>query len=93
MTAQQQTKGLRNFGLIVGGVFSAIGAWPMVWSGGTPRLWALGLGGALVGLGAIVPRVLAPIHRGWMFLGHIMGWINTRIILGCFSMALSRRWA
>ena len=27
-------------------------------------------------------RALGPVHRVWMIIGHLLGWINTRIILG-----------
>jgi hypothetical protein len=30
----------------------------------------------------LLPASLAPIYRGWLAFGHVMGWINTRIILG-----------
>jgi Saxitoxin biosynthesis operon protein SxtJ len=76
------TKELRSFGLLVGGVFSVIGVWPMLFRGEPLRLWAVGTGGLLIFLGGILPRALAPIHTGWMWIGHILGWINTRILLG-----------
>jgi Saxitoxin biosynthesis operon protein SxtJ len=76
------TKELRSFGLLVGGVFSFIGLWPMLLHGEPLRLWAVGLGGLLLALGGILPQALAPIHKGWMWIGHLLGWINTRILLG-----------
>ena len=82
MDHRAHVKELRNFGLIVGGVFSVIGLWPMVWRGEPVRLWALIIGGLLIGMGSVVPTWLAPINRGWMWIGHVLGWINTRIILG-----------
>lgn len=30
----------------------------------------------------ILPRLLSPVYKIWMKIGHILGWINTRIILG-----------
>lgn len=75
-------KELRQFGLLVGGIFTIIGLWPLVFRDEPMRLWAIGLGGLLTALGAILPQVLAPIHKGWMKIGHILGWINTRILLG-----------
>lgn len=75
-------KELRQFGLLVGGIFTIIGLWPLVFRDEPMRLWAIGLGGLLIALGAILPQVLAPIHKGWMKIGHILGWINTRILLG-----------
>ena len=88
MDHRAHVKELRNFGLIVGGVFSVIGLWPMVWRGEPVRLWALIIGGLLIGMGSVVPTWLAPIHRGWMWIGHVLGWINTRIILGVIFYGL-----
>jgi hypothetical protein len=79
---------LRSFGLTVGAVFLGIGLWPVLWSGADPRLWALALGAVLMLCAWIAPRVLAPAHRGWTALGHVLGWINTRIILGLFFYGL-----
>lgn len=75
-------KDLRSFGLLVGGVFSIIGAWPMLFRGEPIRIWAIGAGGLLMIFGGMLPSVLAPIHKGWMWVGHVLGWINTRILLG-----------
>ena len=74
-------KELRQFGLLVGAIFTVMGLWPLVFRGEPLRLWAIGIGGLLIVLGAILPQVLAPIHTGWMWVGHILGWINTRILL------------
>jgi hypothetical protein len=81
-------KELRQFGLLVGAVFTVIGLWPPVFRGEPLRLWALGIGGLLIACGGILPQLLAPIYKGWMWVGHIMGWINTRILLGIVFYAL-----
>ncbi|MFY4731133.1 SxtJ family membrane protein, partial [Nitrospira sp. BLG_2] len=73
---------LRQFGLLVGGIFAVIGVWPPLVHSEPARLWAVILGGALIVPGAIMPWVLAPVHKAWMWIGHILGWINTRILLG-----------
>jgi len=78
------TKGsseLRKFGFIVGGIFGLIGLWPAILQRGSFRLWALVLAGLLMLPAVVFPRILAPIHRGWMAVGHVLGWINTRIIM------------
>lgn len=74
-------KDLRSFGLLVGAVFGVIGIWPLLFRGEPMRLWAAGLGSILVLLGGVLPGVLAPVHKAWMWVGHILGWINTRILL------------
>ena len=81
-TQQPTPKELRQFGFIVGGVFLVIGLWPVVFRSDSPRLWALILGGLLIVLGAIIPKSLKQVHSGWMKIGHVLGSINTRIILG-----------
>jgi hypothetical protein len=76
------SKQLRSFGFMVGGIFAAIGVWPLILRGEDPRWWALILAAFLIPPAAICPAVLAWPYKGWMWIGHVLGWINTRIILG-----------
>ncbi|HEU4685551.1 MAG TPA: SxtJ family membrane protein [Nitrospira sp.] len=83
MESQEVTKKvLRQFGLMVGGIFLVIALWPLVWRQEPLRSWALVVGLVLTLTGAVMPEALRQIYRGWMFLGHVLGWVNTRIILG-----------
>lgn len=75
-------KQLRDFGLIIGGIFALIGVWPLLFSQTSPHYWLLTLGGLLVLLGLLRPQSLGPVYRGWMALGHVLGRVNTRILLG-----------
>lgn len=89
MTAPQPTtKDLRQFGLLVGGVFAVIGLWPVLFRSESPRLWAIIIGSLLIVLGASVPQSLQQIHAGWMKVGHVLGAINTRIILAIIYYGL-----
>ena len=88
MTRGSDTKELRNFGLLIGAIFNLIGLWPMVVRGEQLRLWAVAVGSALMIFGVLVPRLLAPVHRGWMWAGHALGWINTRILLSLIFYGL-----
>ena len=81
MAQQVDTKELRRFGLMVGGIFLIIGLWPVIFRGESPRIWAVSLGGALGGLGLVLPVSLKHVHRVWMKIGHVLGTINTKIIL------------
>ena len=88
MDQKATRKELRQFGLVVGAIFTVIGLWPLVVRGEPLRLWALGIGGLLIAGGGMLPQLLAPVHTGWMWVGHILGWINTRILLGIVFYAL-----
>jgi len=85
---RNDTKQLRDFGLIVGGIFAVIGVWPMVFRASTPRLWALVLAVALVVPALVLPRSLTYVYRVWMAAGEALGWINTRIILSVIFYGL-----
>ena len=78
------TKELRKFGFVVGGVFGALGAWLLYrkgWGSPTGAVFVI-LAAGLILFGAALPRALAPAYRAWMFLAHVLGWVNTRLILG-----------
>jgi hypothetical protein len=76
-------KELRKFGLLVGGIFVAWAALTVWRRGGVPRAYvAGGAGSILLLLGALAPRLLAPVYALWMRLAGVLGWINTRILLG-----------
>ena len=75
-------KTLRQFGLMVGGIFLLIGLWPFVWRQEAVRIWAVVPGSALAVAGLLMPGILKQVYQGWMCVGHVMGWVNTRIILG-----------
>ena len=89
---------LRAFALMTGGIFTAVGLWPALFRHQSPRLWVLVVAGLLFGLGVLCPQRLRLVYRIWMALGHALGWINTRIILGAIfyglitPMGLILRW-
>jgi uncharacterized membrane protein HdeD (DUF308 family) len=79
---QPTSKDLRQFGLLVGGVLTVIGVWPVVFRSESPRFWVVMFGSVLIVLGAAVPQRLKQVHDVWMKIGHVLGAINTRILLG-----------
>jgi len=60
---------------------------PWLWSAAFP-LWPWIAAGVFALLGLVFPVALAPIHRLWMHIGHGLGWVNTRIILGLIFFAI-----
>lgn len=82
---------LRKFGLILAaGILIFFGVlFPLLRDRAiqlTTWPWYLALAIAVLSLAA--PAVLRPVHTGWMFIGRILGYINTRIILGIIYLAL-----
>ena len=88
MRQQDEKKQLRHFGLIVGGLFAAIGLWPVLLRAEPPRLWALALALVLVVPALALPRSLTHVYRIWMAAGEVLGWINTRILLSLIFYGL-----
>jgi len=81
-------KKLRSFGLIVGGLFALIGVWPAMLHGVAPRWWAIAAALCFLLPALIFPDTLFWPYKGWMAFGHVMGWINTRILLGIVFYAV-----
>jgi len=52
------------------------------------RTWGVTLAGVLAVPASVFTRSLAHIHQGWMKVGHVLGWINTRITLGVIFFTL-----
>ena len=98
MKNQIASKQLRSFGLTVGGVFALIGFWPVVIYGLAPRWWSVVVATGLIVPALVYPKSLYWPHKGWMTVGHVLGWVNTRIILGVVFYAvvtpigIVRRW-
>ena len=76
-------KQLREFGFLIGFGFPIIVGWiiPAI-SGHIFRSWSLWIGFPSLILGIIKPSLLFYPYKSWMKLGHALGWINSRIILG-----------
>ena len=76
-------KQLREFGLLIGFVFPFLIGWllPSITGHGF-RTWTLWIGFPCFILGLIAPHLLLYPYKGWMKLGFILGWLNSRIILG-----------
>lgn len=73
---------LKKFGISVGLVLVIIGfLFQVVWDNPTVCMILGGIGAFLILFGIIFPLVLLPIHKAWMTLAVILGFIMTRIIL------------
>ena len=76
-------KQLREFGFLIGLGFPIIIGWilPGIF-GHLFRSWTLWLGVPFLFMGILKPDLLLYPYKGWMQLGNVLGWINSRIILG-----------
>lgn len=76
------SKDLRNFGLIMGGMISLFFGLLIPWIWGLKWLWPFIVGAVFVLVAFTVPKLLTPVYHVWMKIGLVLGFINTRIILG-----------
>ncbi len=76
-------KQLSEFGILIGLGFPIVIGWIIPKIGGHDfRLWSLCIGIPLLIFGILKPGVLSYPYKLWMALGHALGWINSRMILG-----------
>ncbi len=87
MNDETEIKQLRNFGLTVGGIFGLIGFWPALLRS-EPQLWAVIVASILIIAALLLPRILRPVYSLWMHVGHVLGNINTMIILSVIFYGL-----
>ena len=76
-------KQLREFGFLIGFGLPIIFGWmiPAI-TGHIFRYWTLWVGCLSLMLVILRPRLLFYPYKAWMTLGHALGWVNSRIILG-----------
>ena len=76
-------KQLRDFGLLIGFGFPILPGWifPAIFGHGF-KLWTLWIGIPGLILGLTAPRLLHYPYKGWISFGHILGYINSHIVLG-----------
>ncbi|MCJ7812625.1 SxtJ family membrane protein [bacterium] len=78
----QSAKGLKKFGLLVGGVFCVITLWMVYKNSHSILKYILGCtGGLLILFGIIYPCILKPFHKIWMGLAFGIGWFVSRFLL------------
>ena len=76
-------KDLREFGILIGFGFPIIIGWliPAITGHGF-RSWTIWVGFLGLIFGLISPNLLKLPYKAWMKLGFLLGWVNSRIILG-----------
>lgn len=82
---------LRKFGLIMSAGIVLIFGLFIPWLADrpiNPTGWPWRIAGVILITGLLVPVLLRPVYKAWMFIGHILGYVNTRIILGLIFLAV-----
>jgi len=83
MNNRIKKKELRKFGLTVGIIFPLLlGLIIPLIRGHSFAGWTLFIGIPLLITGLVKPNLLFLPYKFWMYLGHYLGWINSRLILG-----------
>ena len=76
-------KQLIEFGIVIGYGFPILIGWLFpLFIGHGFRLWTLWVGIPALILGLIAPRLLFYPYKSWIALGHALGWVNSRVIIG-----------
>ncbi len=82
-TLDTSRRAVRSFGLLFGGLAFAVTAF-LLFKGRPAWPWAALLGLFFIFTGLFASPVLRPVYRAWMRFAFVLGWINTRILLGLF---------
>ncbi len=77
---KSRKKDLRKFGITVGLVFTLLGAL-LLWRQKAYYYWLFIAAATFLVPGLLVPVLLRPLHKVWMTVAIVLGWIMTRIIL------------
>ena len=74
---------LRQFGFVLAG-FIVLAFWILLpWLFGHARpQWPLWAGGLMAAAALVLPESILPIYRAWLPVARVIGWFNTRLILG-----------
>lgn len=92
LQAEVTTSDLRKFGFIMGAmivlIFGLFFPWVLDKTRETWPIWPFIAMAVFFSLAIVAPKVLAPVNTIWLKIGHVLGWINTRIILGIMFFLL-----
>ena len=83
MSEKISKKILREFGILIGFGFPIFLGWLIpTLTGHEFRIWTLFVSAIGFSFGLLAPRILYYPYLIWIKLGYILGWINSKIVLG-----------
>src|SRR3569833_3380223 len=71
----------RPFGFFSAAILCVVGLWGL-FAGGAHAWYWIAAAVAVAVVTTIYPRAWLPVQRVWMPVAHVLGWINTRLLLG-----------
>jgi hypothetical protein len=74
---------VRKFGILFGVVFAALAVY-LRYAGNEHWYWFLIAAALVLVMGYLAYPLLRPAYLVWMKFAFVLGWINTRILLGVF---------
>ena len=89
MTNKLDNKKLKEFGLLISFGLPLIFGWvlPLIFDHEF-KIWTLMISIPFFIIGLTKPSLLFYPYKFWMSIGHILGWINSRIILGLIFLLI-----
>ncbi|HIQ14730.1 MAG TPA: sxtJ [Leucothrix sp.] len=92
VTTDASKQELRKFGFIMGAMFALLFGLLFPWFFDKTMenwpIWPFIVLAVFWGLALFVPQILKPVNEIWLKIGNVLGWINSRIILGIMFFAL-----
>jgi hypothetical protein len=80
---------LRTFGLVLAAFIAVVFGTLLPWLGWLAvHAWPWGLAAALALVALAAPALLSPVFAAWTRVGLVLGWINTRLLLGLVFFGL-----
>jgi hypothetical protein len=70
----------KQFGALLAAIATVVAVWPLFNDETFDWPWGVAAVAALL-LAWRAPQLLTPLARGWLWLGHLLGYVNTRVIL------------
>ena len=91
-TAEVTNSDLRKFGFIMGGMFALIFGLIFPWIGDRTKdtwpMWPFFVMAVFWAVAVVAPQILRPVNEIWIKVGNVLGFINSRIILGVMFFAM-----
>ena len=72
----------RHVGILFAAVFILIASWPVLFSAGQIRIWALAIALVFLAISFLRPAALHPLNRAWMAFGLLLSRIVNPLVLG-----------